>query len=262
MTVISHEHKFIFICPRKVAGTSIQASLSRHAGADDVMGIDFPARAFDRRADDDDFGIVRARVGDGTGRYEKHDLPDAVREKVGEKVWNEYFKFTVVRNPWDLLVSYLYFKFGPLYWRDVWWRGRRPFEFLLNLPRAFRLHRLRSEFRRGRRKESVEAILRERLFGPVEQIPQFYFSRGELYADRVIRFENLQQDYDEVCKRLGFPPRFLPRINTRQRPGSTDYRDYYTEYSREHVADLCRALTSEFGYRFDDGAPTHRGGRR
>ena len=252
LAIISHRHKFIFVRPRKVAGTSVQIALSRWLAEDDVASHDFPMLTFDRRTDDDDFGVAPVRVTDESGAvYGGHDLPEEIRKKVGEDVWAEYFKFTVVRNPWDLLVSYLHSKFGPNYWRDVWGR-RRPIDFVRNVPRALRLFRLRRELVRGRKEEAVEAILREDLFSDIGQIPQFYFSRGEAYADYVIRFENLQQGYDEVCRRLGLPPQDLPR------PKNTDYRDYYTDFSREYVADLCRPMTAAFGYRFNDGPERHQ----
>ena len=258
LAIISHRHKFIFVRPRKVAGTSLQIALSRCLAEDDVASHNFQRLAFDRRTDEDNFGVPFERVADGSGAvYGGHDLPDEIRKKVGEDVWAEYFKFTVVRNPWDLLVSYLHSKFGPNYWRDVWGR-RRPIDFIRNVPRALRLFRLRRELVRGNRKEAVEAILREGLFSDVGQIPQFYVSRGEAYADYVIRFENLHQDYNEVCRRLGLPQQDLLRTNTLPRPKNTDYRDYYTDFSREYVADLCRPMTAAFGYRFDDGPERHQ----
>ena len=259
MAIISHRRKFIFVHARKTAGKSVWVSLSRWLGEDDVASFgaaSFGTHSvwrFDRHTDDDDFGAVTGRYRDGSGAsYDGHDLPDEIRRKVGESVWATYFKFTVARNPWDLVVSYLHARLGPHYWRNVWGR-RRPAAFVRNAPRALRLLRLRRELARGRRKESVEAILRESLFGKIEQIPQFYFSRGQAYADYVIRFENLQQGYDEVRRRLGLPPQSLPRTNTRQRPKNTDYRDYYTDFSREYVADLCRPMIDAFGYRFGDG---------
>ena len=249
MTVISHAHKFLFVCPRKIAGTSIQLALAQCAGADDIVRFNGSVKAYDRRLDHDNFGVVRSET-NGTAHRGQHDLPDAVRAEVGEEVWKDYFKFTVARNPWDLLVSYVYFKFGPLYWRDIWWTGRPPTDFLRNLPRAFRLHRLRAALRRGDGKKCVETILRANLFEAVDEIPRFYFSRGALYADRVLRFENLPQDYNDVCEQLGLPARPLPRTNTKPKPKSANYRDYYTDFSKEYVADLCRPMTRAFGYRF------------
>lgn len=256
MAIISHRHKFIFVCPRKVAGRSLQVSLFRCLGKNDDVSFIHPASPY---TDEDDFSVVYARNRDRMGTlYGNHDLPDEIRKKVGEDIWAEYFKFTVVRNPWDMTVSYLYSKFGPNYFRDVW-MNRRPIDFVRNVPRAVRLFRLRRTFARGCRKQVVETLLRKDLFSKhISDIPQFYFSRGEPYADDVIRFENLQQDYDEVCRRLGLPLQSLPRTNTLPRPKNTDYRDYYTDFSREYIADLCRPMTAAFGYRFDDGAEGHR----
>ena len=257
MSIISHRRKFIFVHVPKTAGKSVHVSLSRWLGEDDATSYgaidEFPVLRFDRHTDDDDFGAVPMRYSDGSGAsYGGHDLPDEIRRKVGESVWTTYFKFTVARNPWDLLVSYLHYKLDPGHWPAVW-RRRGPAAFVRNAPRALRLFQLRREFARGRRKESVEAMLREGLFRKIEEMPRFYFSRGQVCADCVIRFESLQQGYDEVRRRLGLPPQSLPRTNTRPRPKNTDYRDYYTDFSREYVADLCRPMVDAFGYRFDDG---------
>jgi len=228
--------------------------LSRCLGADDIIGFD-RTRAFDPRIDETDFGVLGRCAWDGT---KEHELPDTTRERVGERVWGEYFKFTVARNPWDLLVSFLYWKFGPAFWRDVWPNRRGPSAFVYNLPRALRLRRLRSEFRHGFWKECVEAILREGLYNNILEIPQFYLSRRRPYADGVILYERLQADYDKICHRLNLPQRRLPRTNTIPRPRGSDYRDYFTDYSRRRVAELCRAMTAMFDYRFEDGGVIHR----
>ena len=189
MTLISHRRKFIFVHAHKTAGTSLQISLSRWLGKDDVVSITSHNR------------------------------------KVGETVWASCFKFTVARNPW--LVSLLYFRRSSRYWRDVWTGRKRSLRDAVgNLPRAFRT---------------------------LQRIPWFYFSRGEACMDYVIRFENLQQGCDEACPRLGLPLQSLPSTHSRLRPAGDGYRDYYTDFSREYVADLRRPMIAAFGYRFDDG---------
>lgn len=254
MCIVSHRHKFIFLRPRKIAGMSLQVSLSRVLGEHDVAYLDRPLRFIASR-DDHRFRVIDAGA---TVYGGGHLLPDTVRKTVGERVWSTYFKFTAVRNPYDILVSFLYFKFSSRYWRDIWWGRRRPRALVRNAPRALRLHRLRRRFRGGRGREAVEAILRERLFDQIEDIPRFYFSRGAPYADYVIRFENLQQDYDALCERLGLPPQTLSRINTKPKPRNVDYRDYYTDWSKGYIADLCRPMLDDFGYRFEDGPSRRR----
>ena len=32
-----------------------------------------------------------------------------IRKKVGKKIWNKYFKFSIDRNPYDKIISFMYF---------------------------------------------------------------------------------------------------------------------------------------------------------
>ena len=288
MTIISHRHKFIFIKPRKVAGSSLQVSLAQWCGEGDVIsdgGI-----VFRPGVDTDDFRAppVRNAGGDGAcGYVQQHALPDVIRAKVGARVWDEYFKLTVARNPWDLFVS--------MYWHDLHlvlpeirsWLGRRLRELptgrgrgrvrasrlayrvlgrgrkriwqsarlrrlVFSLPELFWQPRLLRDLADGRRKESVEFALRTGCFAKyVAEIPRFHVCAGRDYADYTIRFERLQQDFDEVCRRLQLPAATLPRTRSEIRPRGDDYRDYYTDYSRERIAGKCRRVIDAFGYRFD-----------
>ena len=86
---------------------------------------------------------------------------------------------------------------------------------------------------------------------------KFYFidgggGGGQEYADYVIRFENLQKDFGEVCRQLGIRGGALPRTKSKFGPQGDDYRNYSTEYSRAHIASKCRRLIDTFGYRFDE----------
>lgn len=257
MTIISHRHEFIFVRPRKVAGTSIEIALSRCCGPEDVVipvGGDRQLR-FDSATDEDDFGIVSSQRdgavcwGDERGHGGGTHLPPrAIRAGIDPDVWNAYFKFTVARNPWDQLVSRYYYRF---YQR---WRSARRI-FRETGPPAERLPAcwMRHLFKRGRHRQAMEFGLRKGLFaGQLKETSSFYFIDGDEYADHVMRFENLQQDFDEVCRRLRIPASRLPRTKSKVRP-RRDYRDYYTDYSREYVGVKCRRITDAFGYRFGDG---------
>ena len=256
MTIISHRHKFIFVCPRKVAGTSLRVALSRSCAAGDVIIGD---ETFRGDIDADNFGALSAQNTEAfadaaaAGWLSPHILPDVIRDKVGDGVWDQYFKFTVVRNPWDLFVSFYRYKLL-VDWPNVQDAGGRFVRgWLGNARRRMRLRRALRDLKRGRRKESVEFALRKGLFASlIAEIPAFYFSRGRRYADCYLRFENLQRDYDEVCRSLKLPAQTLPRTKTKVRKPGDDYRDYYTDYSRERIAALCRRMADDFGYRFGD----------
>ena len=96
--IVSHRHEFIFLRPRKVAGTSVEAAMSRHCGDDDVIT---PTGRHQERWDKDSWSNL-GRWGSG---YRQHDTVERVRSRLGEKLWNQYLKFSTVRNPWDLVVS-------------------------------------------------------------------------------------------------------------------------------------------------------------
>ena len=76
--VVSHEYKCIFIHIPRTSGTSIEKTL------------------FEKN--------TASRNPNYWKKY-KHFKASQVREHVGEDVWNSYFKFSMVRNPWDRVVS-------------------------------------------------------------------------------------------------------------------------------------------------------------
>ena len=255
MTIISHRHEFIFVRPRKVAGASIEIALSRCCGPEDVILI-WPLR-FDSATDEDDFGILSPQHAEAVWRGlesgyagRTHLPPRVIRAGIGPDVWDAYFKFTVARNPWDQLVSYYYWRF---YHR--WRSARQIFRRTDDLWNGCRHCWMRHLFKRGRHRQAMEFGLRRGLFASyLEETSSFYFIDGDEYADYVMRFENLQQDFDEVCRRLRIPASRLPRTKSKVRPRGEDYRDYYTDYSREYVGVECRRIMDAFGYRFGDGA--------
>jgi hypothetical protein len=66
----------------------LTVALAPHCGPQDIIS---PVR-----------DAVEGRNCRGFGR---HDSAHQIRAKVGEQVWNEYFKFTFERNPWEKIVS-------------------------------------------------------------------------------------------------------------------------------------------------------------
>ena len=69
---------------------------------------------------------------------------------------------------------------------------------------------------------------------------------GKVLVDFVGRFENLAEDFAQVCERLDRDAE-LPHLKKSQR---TSYRDYYDEKTKAIVQDWFARDIEHFAYRF------------
>jgi hypothetical protein len=214
--IVSHEHGFVFMKTRKTAGTSVEISLSRVCGPDDVIT---PVTA-------DDEVLRRAHGGRGPQLYESpanlerkafnHMPVSMVRKMLGRNKFESYFSFAVERNPWDAVVS-LY------HWR---YRDTEPGSFPEYVASA-----------------AVET------FATKNQ--RIYRIKGEIAVDRVLRYESLDSDLSAVWTELGLPGTpDLPHAKAGSRPRAPSYRSYYDETSQDRVAELFAAPIADLGYEF------------
>jgi hypothetical protein len=95
--IISHGWRYIFVHAPKTRGTSMTLALEAGAKADDIMIGDTP-RAKRRRKRL--AGLAPA------GRLWKHSTLRDIVGIVDASAMQDYFVFTIVRNPRDRMVSY------------------------------------------------------------------------------------------------------------------------------------------------------------
>ena len=200
--MISFQKRFLFVHIHKTAGNSIQ-SILRHYSEDEIVSA---------RMHQD--GIERFGVRNPNYKIRKHSTLAEYRAALGEKEFRRLYKFAVVRNPWDRMVSYY---FSPSRQVEGW------------DPKAFKKLILRTL--------SVADHLR-------------LGSEKDPFAnmDRMMRFESLADDFRLVCSELDIPPALLPEYN---RSSREHYWRYYDDELKTLVRKRFAPEIERFGYRFD-----------
>jgi hypothetical protein len=164
--------------------------------------------------------------------FYQHDPATEVKRKTLPEIWNEYFKFSIARNPWDRIVSLFS------------WEARNRPELRPKKRPYHRLGVLFDEF------QETQKIFREFVKGDWKTNDRFYIINGEVCVDFVIRYERLADDVAQLCKKVDLPAIELPRLKTGLRPGDHHYSEYYDEQSRAIVAERHDNDIRLFGYEF------------
>jgi len=153
--------------------------------------------------------------------------------------WRQYLKFSIVRNPWDRLVSaYIYATMKESFWHGEQ-RGMHPDYALLSGASFDTCCRI-LQHERSRLKH--ESWYPQHLW-----IARQANGRFESMVDLILGYERLEQDFSLLCEQLGAGQLVIPHINASERVG---YREYYTDETRDIVAEVYATDIALFNYRF------------
>lgn len=163
-------------------------------------------------------------------------------ENINDKRFEKYFKFAFVRNPWDRVVSlYLNKISNPLGGKSISHRGEELFY-------KYRWWKKSMSF-----KDFVIAISKTPdIYSELHFKSQhnfIYDKKGNLLADFIGRFENLDKDFDHVCRKINIPKVNIPHDNSTTR---NHYSTYYNKETKKLIAERYKKDIRLFGYVFED----------
>jgi hypothetical protein len=151
-----------------------------------------------------------------------------------KKEFDQYFKFSFVRNPWDRLVSaFLFMKSGGAHKKDQDWAEKHLVGF----------KDFESFIRFGLEKEEILSWphFRPQLWYLTDQF-------GRLGVDFIGRVENINEDIRFIQNKLGVKKDLLYINKTETK--KDDYRSYYTPNTREITARIYHQDIDTFDYDF------------
>lgn len=199
--LISHKYKFVFIHVFKVAGTSIREALSPYC----QPGL---LERFERKI---------------TGRpklsfdFDHHIKASEVKDVLGEKQFNAYFKFAFVRNPWDWQVSL--------------------YHFTLQNPDHFQHEMVKNM--------SFEKYIEWRVNKAMCYQSVFTHDQdGKQLVNYIGKIENINNDFKHICNHLKIDCQ-LPFAN---KSIHDDYMKYYDSNTYNMIAEAYKKEIKLFGY--------------
>lgn len=223
----------IFVHIPKTAGRSVEMFFMNKLGLDRENDSD---RAQLLITDNDD-------PAKGTEKLSHLSAAEYVKcGHISQAEFSSFYKFSFVRNPWSRLVSeYRY--------------------------RSFLSHKSFKDFVMNK----LPAPGRDDKYRHImPQTDMLYDNDGNLLVDFVGKFEHLKQDFEKVCKQLGFEDSSLSHINSSDKRSREmrrkfrnfihrnnedklrDYVDFYDSETREFVSNLYRKDIDNFAYSFSD----------
>ena len=156
--------------------------------------------------------------------YWNHDLNHyplhIIKKVVSSEIYENYYKFGFVRNPWSRAISaYKY--------TIQWYKNNEPQKLADEKFKTFK-----------------KWILKENPDGKYGE--QYHFVKE---CNFIGKLENLQEDFNIVCDKIGIRHQKLPHKN---KSNHKHYTEYYDNETREIVAEKYAKDIEYFGYKFGE----------
>lgn len=238
--IVSHARKVIFIKTHKTGGSSLEVALSKFCAPGDILTPLQPDEEALRR---ETAGIGAQNYGKPFRRYSlgemarylkrrlivrrfyEHMPAFEARRMLGEEIWQSYYKFTLVRDPFDRAVSRYFYtkKYEDDHGQFELW-DRSSFDQFLR----YRAQLINENWR-------------------------MYTVKDDLLVDFVVKYEDMEAGLGIVSDRIGLPVNLHDamrtiRVKSDARPRDRSNLELIGDGQRQAIACLCAKEIEMFGY--------------
>ncbi|QOV89595.1 sulfotransferase family 2 domain-containing protein [Humisphaera borealis] len=169
-------------------------------------------------------------VGTAIGLPKKQHLTSLeVIDIIGEPAWSKAFRFTIVRNPWDKVVSH--YKHRIKTRQTGLGETHVPFKQWVAATYG----------------DTKDPVLYDQPKMFQQQVEWLKNRQGRIDVDYVGRFETMSETFDEVARRIGIDAT-LPHLNRTE--GKVDFRTHYDDATAAIIASWFKDDIAQFGYEF------------
>lgn len=226
--LISHRKKFIYTKTGRSASTSVEGYFQPYCYLDGQC----PEITNGTAQYIGEVGIVgfRGRIDPGDNiKWWGHMPAEKIYSYIGPEIWNSYFKFCTVRNPFDRVLSHFYL--------DLMHNESEM------SPEKFEVYCT------ARGTNEIE-IFRNWLLENSSTDRHNYVIQNQVCMDFFVRLENLHEDLSFVCEKIGvkYEPQKLPTLKQGQTKRKYDIADFYDRSSIEVIEQRYGWELEQFGY--------------
>lgn len=202
--IVSHNRKFIFISNPKTGSTSIDFALAEFN--------DEPA--FNEISENELY-------------TQKHMPAQVLKNRLSADIWNSYFKFSFIRNPWDWFVS----------------------QHFYNLNKNHINFNVNAKLKKEQIFETYNFLKSYRGKKNAESAFQYSFlcdDENKILLDFIGRFERLDSDFQEIQGKIK-TNLSLPHLNSSKHK---HYQYYFDDETTALIAELYKVDIELFQYNF------------
>jgi hypothetical protein len=233
--IISRKNKFIFISIPKTGTTSVESSL-QHLKTIPLSREILP-HSSERRyclnvGATVDYSPYLSWIGPERKMIPKHITLKELKKNCIDSLDN-YFSFTFVRNPWERELSAYFYRIKMVkYWKEsAIKKSSKWYDVYKNYSNSLS------------RCNTFSDWIADKAY---MENTQLSWAKDVSFIGR---FENLQDDFDIICDKIGIPRQKLPHKNKSQHK---HYTKYYDDETKQIVAEKYAKDIEYFGYKFGE----------